>query len=65
MSDPVIAQDGFTYERSAIEMWFENENITSPMTNEELPSLSLIPNFNLKSQITAWVDENRRNLSQR
>lgn len=65
MTDPVIAQDGFTYERSRIEMWFYNENITSPMTNEVLPSLALIPNYNLKSQITAWIDESRRSTNRR
>ena len=28
----VLAEDGFTYERSAIEQWFKNNN-RSPMTN--------------------------------
>ena len=60
MLDPVIAQDGFTYERSAIEMWFKNGNDTSPMTNDLLPSLVLIPNNNLKSQVTSWNDDRKR-----
>lgn len=62
MLDPVIAQDGFTYERKAIQMWFDNGNDTSPMTNEPLPSLVLIPNNNLKSQVTNWDDERKRYL---
>jgi hypothetical protein len=60
MMDPVIAQDGFTYERKAIEMWFRNGNDSSPMTNEPLPSLLLIPNNNLKSQVASWNDSRRR-----
>ena len=31
MVDPVVAMDGFTYERYAIERWFRDHN-TSPMT---------------------------------
>ena len=31
MYDPVIAMDGFIYERDAIENWF-NKNHSSPMT---------------------------------
>jgi hypothetical protein len=32
MTDPVICEDGFTYDRSSIEKWFV-EHDTSPMTN--------------------------------
>ena len=31
MFDPVIAEDGCTYEREAIEKWFNNGHDTSPM----------------------------------
>ena len=48
--DPVIAADGFTYERSAIEGWTARKN-TSPMTNDELPHLGLIPNLAIRSLI--------------
>ncbi|KAK9828804.1 hypothetical protein WJX72_002158 [[Myrmecia] bisecta] len=37
MTDPVIAADGYTYERSAIEEWFETHD-TLPMTNEVVES---------------------------
>jgi hypothetical protein len=37
MQDPVIALDGHTYEREAIEKWFECSN-SSPLTNEKLDS---------------------------
>ena len=42
--------DGFTYERSAIELWFENHN-TSPATGLELESKQLKPNHSLRSLI--------------
>lgn len=48
--DPVIAADGFTYERSAIEGWMARKK-TSPMTNEELPHCFLIPNLNMRSMV--------------
>ena len=47
MADPVIASDGHSYERAAIEHWFRT-NRTSPMTGEVLASLTLIPNHALR-----------------
>jgi hypothetical protein len=45
MIDPVIAEDGCTYERSAIEDWFSGKSRpTSPMTGEFI-SKTLIPNY--------------------
>jgi hypothetical protein len=52
MEDPVVAADGHTYEREAIETWFRRRN-TSPMTNQVIAP-NLFPNFNLRSQIAAW-----------
>lgn len=51
--DPVIAADGFTYERYAIEDWLARGNVTSPMTNDPLEHLLLIPNGTVKSAIRA------------
>lgn len=56
MIDPVIAYDGYTYERSAIEEWFKRKN-TSPMTLETLGSRHLIPKRTLRSSIYEWVEE--------
>jgi hypothetical protein len=57
MADPVIAADGHTYERHAIEDWFgscgEGET-RSPKTNAILPNRALIPNHALKSLIAAY-----------
>eukprot|EP00961_Rhodomonas_salina_P164528 2216687-Rhodomonas_salina.1 len=50
MRDPVIAADGFTYERSAIETWFASCR-RSPSTNNDLPNTKLIPNRILKQII--------------
>jgi len=51
--DPVVAADGNTYERKAIEEWFKKsgEAPRSPMTNEPLPNTNLIPNHFVRSII--------------
>ena len=48
MEDPVLASDGHTYEREAIETWHQINN-TSPITR--LRNTALIPNRALKSVI--------------
>jgi hypothetical protein len=53
MSDPVFAQDGYTYERNAIKEWFREQKAndrptTSPMTNERIDE-QLISNYALRS----------------
>ena len=52
MADPVMASDGHSYERTAIERWFRT-NRTSPMTGEVLASLTLIPNHTLRCMISS------------
>jgi hypothetical protein len=52
MDDPVVAADGHSYEREAIETWFRGHN-TSPMTNQVIP-LALLPNVTLRKVIVAW-----------
>merc|ERR1711939_680793 len=61
MIDPVMAMDGFTYERSEIEDWFKNGNNTSPKTNETLHCDMLIPNKNLK----ILIEEYKKNFNRR
>mmetsp|Transcript_7083 Transcript_7083/g.13844 ORF Transcript_7083/g.13844 Transcript_7083/m.13844 type:complete len:119 (+) Transcript_7083:1112-1468(+) len=53
--DPVVAADGFTYERSAIEQWLR-ANSRSPQTNQPLPHRNLVPNITLRAQIEALSD---------
>ena len=55
MVEPVIASDGFTYERSAIERWLDmGPDRRSPTTNAPLPSRTLVPNRHLASMIAAY-----------
>ncbi|XP_048094299.1 WD repeat, SAM and U-box domain-containing protein 1-like isoform X1 [Alosa alosa] len=54
LKDPVIAADGFSYEREAIERWIGTKNRTSPMTNLPLPTTMLTPNRMLKMAINRW-----------
>ncbi|KAK9827654.1 hypothetical protein WJX81_004095 [Elliptochloris bilobata] len=50
LREPVVAADGWTYERSAIEMWLQSHD-TSPMTNDRMPDKVLIPNKSLREAI--------------
>ena len=56
MTDPVLASDGFTYERSAIQRVFSTNTITlrSPVTNEPFENITLLPNRVLRSLINDW-----------
>ncbi|XP_070831718.1 WD repeat, SAM and U-box domain-containing protein 1-like [Chaetodon trifascialis] len=54
MKDPVIAADGYSYERESIESWIRGKNKTSPMTNLPLQTTLLTPNRSLKTAITRW-----------
>lgn len=57
MRNPVIASDGHSYEKSAIEEWFMRSN-HSPKTNEILRSLDLIPNHALRNTIEDFFKNN-------
>mmetsp|Transcript_6126 Transcript_6126/g.8505 ORF Transcript_6126/g.8505 Transcript_6126/m.8505 type:complete len:622 (-) Transcript_6126:105-1970(-) len=48
--DPVMTEDGQSYERRAIELWLQNHD-TSPMTNMPLQDRSLRPNISLRNTI--------------
>jgi hypothetical protein len=56
MKEPVVAADGHTYERQAIEKWMTLRN-TSPMTGATLKHRFLTKNFALRSIMTT---HNRR-----
>jgi hypothetical protein len=58
MTDPVMTSNGFTYEKSAIERWFE-ENNTDPKTNLVLEDKTLTPNVQLHQAIQAYVAAKR------
>lgn len=52
MKDPVVAEDGFSYERAAILKWV-SEHHTSPMTRKAM-SGTFHPNQSLKQLIEEW-----------
>lgn len=49
MVDPVVAADGESYERGAVEAWLAERGAVSPATGAPLPSLELVPNRSLRS----------------
>ena len=51
LTDPVVAADGYTYEKSAIEDYFNSGKTVSPITGNELTDKTLIPNKTLRSLI--------------
>jgi hypothetical protein len=55
MEDPVIAEDGQTYEREAIATWVTGHG-TSPMTRQRIASM-FIPNRIMKALIEKWRQE--------
>lgn len=63
MKNPVIAADGITYERRAIERVFQStpigEQAISPKTNLPLPSRILVDNVNVRSMCREYQVETR------
>ncbi len=56
MVDPVIATDGHTYERTAIERWLKTDGAKSPMTQEPFGTKRLLPNHFVKALIHEYVE---------
>ena len=65
MEDPVVAADGWTYERKNIERWIreiqqKGQAVCSPKTGALLSHTFLVPNEMLKAGIEAALDEMRK-----
>ncbi|XP_037767986.1 WD repeat, SAM and U-box domain-containing protein 1 isoform X1 [Chelonia mydas] len=60
MKEPVIAADGYSYEKEAMENWISTKRRSSPMTNLPLQSLILTPNRTLKMAINRWLDTQQK-----
>ncbi|XP_072198622.1 WD repeat, SAM and U-box domain-containing protein 1 isoform X2 [Excalfactoria chinensis] len=60
MKDPVIAADGYSYEKEAMENWISSNRRSSPMTNLPLSSLVLTPNRTLKMAINRWLETRQK-----
>lgn len=56
MDDPVVASDGHTYERKALQRVFETSKI-SPLTRETLNTHIAIPNINLRKRIRDYAGD--------
>ena len=52
MIEPVIAADGHSYERSALEEWLQGHD-TSPVTGQPLPHCRIVPNVLIRNAIRA------------
>jgi hypothetical protein len=58
--DPVISNDGFTYERLAIEKWLIN-NKTDPLTRNTLNKTDLKSNITVKNIVNNGIKLNNNN----
>ena len=55
MADPVVAEDGNSYERASILTHFANKR-TSPLTNDRIGN-KVLPNHNLRKRIEDWQQQ--------
>ena len=54
--DPVIAEDGHTYERSSLELWFQMHNNVSPKTQAAM-SQTVYPAYAIRELIKIYCYE--------
>jgi hypothetical protein len=62
MRSPVVADDGHTYEKTAITQWLAHNN-SSPITREKI-SNRFVPNHNLIQQINEFFSTHKETLEQ-
>ena len=60
--EPVVTEDGHTYERMAIEEWITSQKlagrpVTSPLTNVKLKNTRLVQNLEVKSAAIKWCED--------
>ena len=58
--DPVVAADGHTYERWAIEEWLKQHS-NSPKTRQFMTNDTLQPNHAIKSLVDDWHESQAKN----
>ncbi|KAK9059870.1 hypothetical protein SSX86_020574 [Deinandra increscens subsp. villosa] len=63
MRDPVSIENGQTFEREAIEKWFNeckesNRKLVCPLTNKELKTTDMNPSIALRNTIEEWNTRN-------
>jgi len=54
--EPVVAEDGQTYEKGAIVNWLQ-QNLTSPLTRQTMITRTLAPNYVVRSLIKEFIDQ--------
>merc|ERR1711988_1822359 len=59
--DPVVASDGRTYERAAIERWFATGSTVSPITGAPLNHRTLVPCHKIKAIANAYATITQNN----
>ncbi|EKX48789.1 hypothetical protein GUITHDRAFT_151687 [Guillardia theta CCMP2712] len=57
MREPVLAADGFSYEKAAIEDWFAKGHRTSPKTGAQMKNTELQPNLALRNLIQGKIKQ--------
>ena len=57
MKEPVMAADGYTYEKAAIVEWLKTGHTISPIANEPLSHPGLTSNHGLRKSIQKWQTE--------
>ena len=55
--EPVVAADGESYERSAMEAWLAERGAVSPATGAPLLHTQLVPNHTLRSTLARMRDD--------
>lgn len=58
MREPVTVATGHTYDRDSISKWINSGHRTCPKSGWMLTHMALIPNYNLKSLIHQWHQDN-------
>ncbi|XP_058097370.1 U-box domain-containing protein 26-like [Magnolia sinica] len=64
-TDPVTLSTGQTYDRSSIEKWLADGNLTCPVTMQRLHDLSMVPNRTLRQLIDRWLLSNTHSDAER
>ena len=61
MRQPVIAADGYSYERAALEAWLLQHS-TSPVTGQPLPHKRIVEKVLIRNAIARHMDQMRQHV---
>merc|ERR1711964_459007 len=64
MIDPVVIVSGHTYEREAIEKWFDEGHRTCPKSHVWVENTTTVPNLTLRTMIQDFKSKRRRELDE-